>query len=229
MEKEITIQATDGSGSFSAYVCQPEKPQAAVLVIQEIFGVNAGMRSICKDLAAQGYMAVCPDLFWRQEPGVQLTDQTEAEWDHAFTLYKGFNVDKGVEDLKATLAAIRASVKKVGTVGFCLGGKLAYLMATRSDVDCAVSYYGVDLPSFLNEAGNIKKPLLMHIAALDEFVPENVREKIKSTLSGKAEIYVYEGVDHAFARPNGVKYNAAAAKLANERTSQFLKKNLTGS
>lgn len=234
MEKEITIKANDGSGSFSAYVCYPAKtPAPAVLVIQEIFGVNAVMRGICQDLAAQGYIAICPDLFWRQEPGIQITDKSEAEWKRAFELFQGFNLDAGIEDLKATLAAIRQDkdcTGKAGAVGYCLGGKLAYLMSTRSDVDGSVSYYGVDIPSFLNESSNIKTPLLMHVAEKDKFVPPDAQQKILRALGQErfVQLHVYPGADHAFARVGGEHYDRDAAHLANSRTALFLKENLSG-
>ena len=224
----ITIDTPDGS--FSAYVAMPgTTPAPAILVIQEIFGVNQVMRDICDNLAAQGYVACCPDIFWRIEPGIDITDKTEAEWARAFELFQAFDVEKGVEDLKATLAALRgheATTGKVGSVGYCLGGKMAFLMATRSD--CNVSYYGVGLDELLGEAGNISKPLLMHVASEDQFVPKEAQEKIKAGLSGNPHVslHVYEGNDHAFAREGGAHYDADAATLANQRSADFFKENL---
>jgi carboxymethylenebutenolidase len=145
---DITIPSFDGK-SFSAYCAKPASGNGpGLIVIQEIFGVNAGMRKICDDFASKGFIAVCPDLFWRQEPGVQITDKSPAEWDHAMQLYKGFDGEAGVRDLLSTLAYIRTMKGcngKVGAVGYCLGGRLAYLMAARSDVDATASYYGVGL------------------------------------------------------------------------------------
>lgn len=230
MENNLTIKAGDGSGSFSAYAAYPKTEKApAVIVIQEIFGVNKNLRNICDKLAGMGYVAVCPDLFWRQEPGVQLTDQTPEEWDHAFALYKGFNVDKGVDDLKATLDAVRALPRvngKVGAVGYCLGGKLAYLMATRSTTDCNVAYYGVGIDEMLDEAKNIKKPLLMHIAGKDGFVTPDKQEKIIAGLKDKAEIHIYKDRDHAFTRVGGKNFDQQDAELANNRTYEFFAQNL---
>ncbi|MBM3534189.1 MAG: NADPH:quinone reductase [Alphaproteobacteria bacterium] len=230
---DVTIAARDG-GSFSAYVAKPASGSGpGILVIQEIFGVNKVMREICDGLAAQGYIAVCPDLFWRQEPGIQITDKTEAEWQKAFSLYKGFDEAKGVEDLIATLETVRKMPGcngRVGTVGFCLGGKLAYLMATRSSADCNVSYYGVGIEGALNEASAITKPYLCHIAAKDKFVPAEAQAKVKEALAKVpvAAVQVYEACDHAFARIGGERYDAAAAKLANGRTAAFFTKNLGG-
>lgn len=232
MSQSITIQAHDG-GSFEAYVARPagNGPFPAIIVIQEIFGVNAFLRGICDNLAKEGYVAICPDLFWRQEPGIQLTDRSEEEWKRAFELFNGFNVDLGVEDLKSTLAAARTldgTNGKVGTIGYCLGGKLAYLMATRSDADANVSYYGVGLDELLGEAGNIQKPLLMHIAEQDKFVPPEAQKKILDALLNKPSItlHVYQGVDHAFARVGGEHYDAPMAETANDRTRRHLKAHL---
>ncbi|MEK9967589.1 MAG: dienelactone hydrolase family protein [Ferrovibrio sp.] len=228
MAKTVTIKASDGSGSFSAYVAGDKGP--GVLVIQEIFGVNKVMRDICDDLAKQGYVALCPDLFWRQEPGVDITDQSKAEWDKAFALFGGFNLDKGVDDLKASLAELRKlSSGKVGTVGYCLGGRLAFLMACRSDVDAAVSYYGVMLADHLGEVGNIKKPLLMHVATEDKFVPKDAQAKVKEAVAKNPNVtlHEYQGNDHAFARVGGEHYDKSAADLANGRSADFFKKHLS--
>jgi len=229
---DTTVKVSDGS--FAAYVSAPKgKPSApGILVIQEIFGVNKVMRDLCDDLAGQGYLAMCPDLFWRQEPGIQITDKTEAEWKRAFELFQGFNQDKGAQDLIASLARLRklpGCSGKAGSVGYCLGGKLAYLMATRSDSDCNVSYYGVGIDGALGEAGKIRKPLLMHIAAEDKFVPKEAQAKIKQGLAanGNVTIHVYEGCDHAFARVGGAHWNAAAAQSANDRSAAFFKKHLS--
>lgn len=234
MSDMVEISAKDG-GSFKAYVARPKnnaEKAPAIVVIQEIFGINHVMREICDGLAKQGYVAICPDLFWRQEPGIELTDKSEAEWARAFELFNGFDVDLGVEDLKATLDFIRkddGTTGKVGTIGYCLGGKLAYLMATRSNADCNVSYYGVGLDALLEEADNITKPLLMHIAELDKFVPPEARERILDALSGKDKVtlHVYQGVDHAFARVGGEHYDPAMAATANDRTASFLGKHLS--
>jgi carboxymethylenebutenolidase len=228
MPKNVKINARDGGG-FSAYVVKPETdlPAPAVVVIQEIFGVNDVMREICDNLAGAGYIAICPDLFWRQEPGIELTDKTEADWQRAFELFNGFDVDLGIEDLKATLDHIRRDKDcngRVGTIGYCLGGKLAYLMATRSDADCNVSYYGVGLDELLDEAPQIKKQLLMHMAEKDKFTPMETQQKILGALNKhkNVEIHVYPDVDHAFARVGGQHYDKEAAHKANFRSADFL-------
>ncbi|REE88735.1 dienelactone hydrolase family protein [Cupriavidus plantarum] len=224
MSQRISIDTPDGS--FAAYLATPDPATArgtAIVVIQEIFGINADMRETCDNFARDGFLAICPDLYWRQEPNVELTDKTKEEWDKAFALLNGFNIDKGVEDIASTIAFVRtlpSVTGGVGAVGYCLGGLLAFLTATRTDADSAVSYYGVNLDKFLGEAAKIQSPLLMHIAEEDEFVPAEARAKIIEALKDNphVEIHTYPGCQHAFARNNGIHYVDAAAKAANART-----------
>lgn len=222
----------EGGGKFAAYMAVPAStPAPGIVLAQEIFGVNGVMRTIADTFAAQGFVAICPDLFWRQEPGVDITDGSEAEWAKAFKLFQGFDVDKGVEDLKATLSVLRKRPEctgKVAAVGYCLGGSLAYLMATRSDVDCAVGYYGVSIHNALGEAAKLKNPLMLHIAENDKFVPREAQDQIKAALGSSplVTIHSYPGQDHAFARVGGQSYVPVAASLANQRTEAFLAKHL---
>jgi carboxymethylenebutenolidase len=229
---DIQIDAADG-GRFGAYLAEPTGTGKApgMLVIQEIFGINANIRAICDDYAADGYLAIAPDLFWRQEPGVQLDSNTKAGWARAMELFQGFNETKGVEDLITTLAWLRGhprAAARVGTVGYCLGGKLAYLMSTRSDVDAAVGYYGVAIDGSIGEASAITRPLMLHAAEKDGF---SSPEALKTVVDGLASIthatvHVYPGVDHAFARKGGEHYDRAAAELADRRTADFFAENL---
>ena len=228
---DITIKGPDGS--MSAYLALPKDRARApgVLVIQEIFGVNKVMRDLTDGFAAQGYVALCPDLFWRQQPGIQLTDQSEAEWQRAFQLYQGFNEAKGVGDLIVSLEHLRGLPQcsgKVGTVGYCLGGKLAYLMATRSNADANVGYYGVGIEKGLSEAAAITKPLLLHIAGKDKFCPPEAQAEITASLArnSHATLHLYPDADHAFARVGGEHYDTSAATIANRRTAEFFRKHL---
>ena len=227
--RDITIQSQDG-GSFSGYLSTPASGSGpGVVVIQEIFGVNDVMREITDRVAADGYVALCPDIFWRQEPGIQLTDKTEADWARAFELFNGFDLDKGVEDLEATAQALRkidGCTGKVGSVGFCLGGRLAFLTATRTSIDAAVSYYGVMLADHLDET--IKAPVILHVATEDEFVPKDQQAAVHAALDDhpKVTIYDYEGKNHAFARIGGQHFDQASAEAARARTLAFFEKNL---
>jgi carboxymethylenebutenolidase len=223
-----TIQATDGSGSFSAYVQEPKaKPAGAVVLIQEIFGVNQVMRDIAGWVADLGFIAVCPDLFWRIEPGIDITDKTDAEWKKAFELFNKFDQNKGIEDVRATVAAARklpGCNGKVGTMGYCLGGRLAFMMAEQSDADVNISYYGVGLDNLLGDLGKISRPLVVHIADQDEFFPAEGRAKVVQAVKGNPHIacYVYPNANHAFARVNGVHWNGRAAAIANGRSAEAL-------
>jgi carboxymethylenebutenolidase len=227
--REIKLKAADGAGEFAAFVYEPvnKKPAAAVVVIQEIFGVNDALRATCQEMADMGFIAIAPDLFWRQEPGVNITDKSEAEWKKAFALMNGFDQDKGIEDLKVTLAEARklpGANGKAGTIGFCLGGRLAVMMATRSDADVNVSYYGVGLDGLVPEFDSIQAPLMLHIAEKDEFSSPEVVEKVLDGAEDSEWIdaFVYPDVQHAFARVKGVHYDARAATIANGRTAEIL-------
>jgi len=232
---DINIDAADGSGSFSAYCATPASGSGpGVVVLQEIFGVNQVMRNICDSLAADGYIAVAPDLFWRIEPGVQLTDKSQEEWDRAFELMNAFlpNFEKGVGDIGATIAHVRAMngcTGKVGAVGYCLGGSLAYATACFTDADACSGYYPVQIEDSLELSSGIKNPLILHIAELDGFCPPENQQKIKDTLGPNDHVTVhsYPGVDHAFARIGGDNYNADAAAVANGRTADLFKSALS--
>jgi len=226
----ITIKGSDGE--FSAYLATPKNQSGpGILAIQEIFGVNQDMRDHCDAWADRGYFALCPDLYWRQEPGIELTDQTDEEWQKAATLYYAVDVDKAVEDLQTSLATIRdmdGCTGKVGTMGFCLGGLLTYLMATRSTSDCNVGYYGVGIDEKLEEASNISKPTMLHIAEEDRFVNKEAQTMIKDGLKDipLVTIHSYADQEHAFARHKGTHYDADAAQLANNRTVEMFEKYL---
>lgn len=215
-------------GTFAAYLALPQADVApGIIVIQEIFGINPFIRSVVHRYVEAGYVTIAPDLFWRQAPGIQLDDQDEGDRSKAFDLYARYNEDQGIEDLTATLNFLRHHPRcngKVGSVGFCLGGKLAYLMATRTNTDCNVSYYGVGIERNLTEQARIQAPLLLHLAERDQFVPPEAQAAIQSALSPNSLItlYSYPRVSHAFARPGGHAYNPELANLANDRTQQFL-------
>jgi carboxymethylenebutenolidase len=230
----ISVTAADGAGSFSALLVEPAtKPTSAsqevgaVVLIQEIFGVNDAMRATAEQVAELGFIAVVPDLFWRLEPGVNLTDKTDAEWQRAFALMNAFDQDRGVADLKATLALARTLPGcngRAGTMGYCLGGRLAFMMATRSDADVNVSYYGVGIDGLLAELPQVSHKLVLHIAAQDKFVPPNAQDQIVAATQGneKIETYIYPGADHAFARINGIHYHGLSATIANGRSAAAL-------
>lgn len=229
----MSITVTTADCAFNTYVAAPEGkgPWPAVVVIQEIYGVNAVVREVADRLAKNGYLAVAPDLFWRIEPGIDLTDQTDEGNKRAFELFGLFDVDKGVADIAATIGAVRADPRcngKVGAVGYCLGGLLAYLTAARTDVDAAVGYYGVSIDKRLEEAATMKAPLALHVAGEDQFVDHEAQAKMFEGLGPHSGItlYVYPSRGHAFARPGGANYDQHDAGLADRRTLALLDKAL---
>jgi carboxymethylenebutenolidase len=225
-----TIKSFDG-GEFDAYLALPASGYGpGIVVLQEIFGVTGEMRGVAEWYAAHGFVALCPDLFWRMERGVELTSN---EWDKAFDFYKRLDEAKAVEDSAAALEFLRkhsACSGRAGAVGFCLGGNLAYLLSTRFKPDCAVGYYGVGIHKALDEAANLASPLLLHIAGRDKFCPPEAQAQIHLTFDSNplAAIYDYPEMDHAFARPSGEHYDAAAAELANLRSLEFFVSHLAG-
>lgn len=232
MSETVHISTLSSENSFSAYVARPSgTPKAAILVIQEIFGVNPGIRQKCDKWAAAGYLAVAPDLFWRLKPGIELDPDVPAELDRAMGLLGQYNPDEGIKDIEATIHWIRreAGVPKVGCVGYCLGGKLAYMTATRTDIDASVGYYGVMIDQMLNEAKAIAHPLMLHIPTADHFVSPDAQAAMHDGLDAhpKITLHDYEGLDHGFATENGQRRDDAGAKLADSRTEAFFEENLS--
>ena len=215
--RNVILRAADG-GPFDAYRATPSKvPAAGIIVLQEIFGVNAFVRSVCDELAAAGFLAVAPDLFWRQERNVNLSSETPEGRERGLKLMHGLNENLAVSDATDALAymrSLRECTGKVGVLGYCLGGKLAYLMAARAQVDVAVSYYGVGIHSVLNEASDIRAPMLLHIAAEDQLCPPPAQEQIHRALSAVPNVTLrtHQGVGHAFARKGSAAANAAVAR-----------------
>ncbi len=227
----IRIDAFDGSGSFDAYLAEPAvAPSAAVIVIQEIFGVNEGIRRKCDALAQAGYLALAPDLFWRLEPGVQLDPDIEPELQRAFGLMSRFDQAASIGDIEAAIRAARARMGggKVGAVGYCLGGRLAFMTAARTDVDASVGYYGVGLDGLLGEKHAVAKPLLLHIAGDDHLVGKDAQGAIHAGLDDhpRVTIHDYPHEDHGFAAEMGRRRSEEAARLADQRTVDFLAEHL---
>lgn len=222
---DMTIDSIDGSGAFAAYRADPVgAPRGAIVVIQEIFGVNEGIRRKCDHWASLGYLALAPDLFWRMTPGVELDPDVPEQFQEALGLMGKFDQDKGVADIEATIRAARAaSGGKVGVTGYCLGGRLAFMTATRTDADASVGYYAVGIDGLLGEKHAIANPLMLHIAGDDGFVPKEVQAKMHEGLNDhpKVTLHDYPGEDHGFATEMGKRRSEAAAQLADSRTEAF--------
>ena len=228
----ITIKSLDG-GEFDAYLALPASGYGpGIVVLQEIFGVNQYLRDVADWYAAHGFVALVPDLFWRIQPGIELTDKGD-DWKRAIDLYMKIDEAKAVEDSAAALDFLRKHSScsgRAGAIGFCMGGKLAYLLSTRFKPDCAVGYYGVSVEKNLDEAKNLSSPLMMHIAGLDKFCPPEAQAEIHAALDSNplVTLHDYPEMDHAFARLGGEHYDAAAAEIANLRTLEFFVSHLAG-
>lgn len=231
MSDTVDISTLDGEGTFSAFCARPtSEPRASIVVIQEIFGVNPGIRRKCERLAADGYLALAPDLFWRLEPGIQLDPDVPEEFERARALMGRFDQDQGVRDIEATIRHARNAlgVPKVGVVGYCLGGRLAYMVAARTDADASVGYYAVGIPDLLREKHAIARPLMLHIAGADHFVPPEQQKAIHEGLDDhpRVTLHDYLGLDHGFATELGERRDEEGARLADERTAAFFAEHL---
>jgi carboxymethylenebutenolidase len=232
MGSTIAIEALGGDGSFSAYLAEPEgSPKGAVLVSQEIFGVNEGIRRKCDHWAGLGYLGVAPDLFWRLRPGVELDPDVPEQFQEALGLLQKFDQDKGIADVEATIRDARSRLPeggKVGAVGYCLGGRLAFMTAARTDIDASVGYYGVGIEELLGEKHAIARPLMLHIAGADHFVTPDKQKLIHEGLDDhpKVILHDYPGEDHGFAVEMGDRRSEAAAQRADSLTEAFFAEQL---
>ncbi len=221
------LTSADGQ-AFGAYLVRPDSPNGgAVVVLQEIFGINANIRAVANDLAAAGYLVIAPDLFWRQQPGIELDPSKDSDRERATALLQGLDIPLAVSDAMAAANVVRAlpgASGKVGAVGYCLGGKLAYLLAAQPGIAAAVSYYGVAIQASLDKVAELKAPLLLHIAEEDHLCPPEAQKAIADAIAGSSlvEIMSYPGVGHAFARRGGATLDPPSANRADSATMAFL-------
>lgn len=231
MATNTQFPAYDGSAQIPAYVAHPAgTPRAAIIVIPEIFGVNPGIRQKCDSWASEGYLAFAPDIFWRFAPGIELDPDVPDQLQEAFGYFGQYDPDLGVQDIEAAIRHLRGAegVSKVGLVGYCLGGRMAYMAAARTDIDASVGYYGVMIDQMLGESHAIANPLMLHIPTADHFVGPEAQAAIHAGLDDhpKITMHDYEGLDHGFAAEMGDRRNEAGAQLADSRTAAFLEANL---
>jgi carboxymethylenebutenolidase len=231
MGETCTFPDLDGEGPIPGYLAIPAGvAKAAILVVPEIFGVNAGIRSKCDSWAALGYAALAPDIFWRFAPGVELDPDVPEQMQEAFGYFGQYDPELGVQDIEAAIHWLKRErgLEKVGLVGYCLGGRMAYMAAARTDVDVSVGYYGVMIDQMLGEAHAIANPLLLHIPTADHFVGPEAQQAIHNGLGShpKVTLHDYEGLDHGFAAEFGSRRDEQGAQLADQRTRDFFALNL---
>lgn len=231
MSTNTEIPTLDGEGVIPAYVVQPEgTPRGAIIVQQEIFGVDVGIRKKAQEWADLGYLAVSPDTFWRQRPGIELSPYDEGEMQQALDFMAAHDFDLGMRDIEAVIHWIRREqgVAKVGLVGFCMGGKIAYMTATRTDIDASVGYYGVMIDQMLGEKHAIARPLMLHIPMADHFVSPDAQKAMHEGLDDhpRVTLHDYPGLDHGFAAEIGARRDEAGAELADGRTKAFFAQHL---
>lgn len=215
-----------GSAGLSAYVALPaEKKGPLLLILQEIFGVNANIRAICDEFAEEGYVAVAPDLFWRQERGIDIDPSAVGAMDKALALLAQFDDVQAMDDIAQTIEFTR---KKYGcsgpiaAVGYCLGGRLALKSIFETEVTASVSYYGVGLDELVQRSVPAGKAAMLHVANEDGYCPQTSQELIRKASTGQIKAHFYPGCDHAFARSGSQYFNADAARHAYDRTMNFL-------
>ena len=223
----IELEARDG-GSFGAYLSQPAAgPAPAVIILPEIFGITPWIKTISDQYAEQGYLVCAPEVYWRLHPGFVANEAVEAEFEQAFAYRGELDRDQAVEDLGAVADQLRAMPEctgKVAMAGFCLGGTLAYLSATRLNPDAAVIYYGTQVHEHLDEAGNVGCPTLVHIAEQDPFVAAEHNQQIQAALAGNPHVTIHTyDTGHGFANAdNAHNYAPDAAALAHRRSFDLL-------
>ncbi len=223
MSEFTTLMARDGH-EFSAWLAAPAgKPRGAVLVLQEIFGVNAHIRAVADSYAAEGYVAIAPALFDRVRRGIELgyTPETMKE---GMGYVQQLAPEKTLLDLAACIAVVKHA-GRTGVVGFCWGGKLAYVSACELPVACGVAYYGGGIAKEL--AKTPKCPMLYHFGGKDSHIPESDIAQIRAA-DPRGTFYIYPDADHGFNCDMRGSFNAAAAALARQRTLAFLAQHLRG-
>ena len=228
MQVSMINLTTDNGGVFNGYRALPDQPNGgSVVVLQEIFGINANIREIVEDFATHGYACIAPDIFWRQQPGVELDPSSESDRDRAQALLAGLDVELAVRDalLAGThLLGLPGANGRLAAVGYCLGGKLAYLLGASPQVSAAISYYGVAIQHSLPMADQICSPLLLHLAENDHLCPPEAQALILDTLSARPGVSImrYPNVGHAFARRNSPNFDATSAARADAATLDLL-------
>lgn len=226
----IDVEGSDGR--FGAFLALPPAGQGpGLLLLQEIFGVNRHIRGVAEQYALAGFTVIAPDLFWRQGARIEL-GYDGPDWARAVELMNTIQPEQVVGDMNATLVALRARPEcgaKVGAIGYCMGGKLAYTAAARCGVDAAVAYYGGGIQNLLDLAPKLACPVLFHYGEQDTHIPLQAVEAVQSAVKGagkQAEFHVYPGAQHGFNCWARSSYGPPHAALALGRSLQFLAQKL---
>ncbi|KWE72075.1 carboxymethylenebutenolidase [Burkholderia ubonensis] len=225
------IDIPTGNDSFGGYLALPRRGNGpAVIIVQEIFGVNAHIRSVADQYAADGYVALAPDVFWRTQPRVELAYEG-ADRDKGIELLQKTDVNLAVADVAAAADLLRTRPEaggKVAAIGYCFGGRLAYLAAATGKIDAAVAYYGGRIQNALDVAGKVTQPILFHYAENDHAIPLAAVDQVKAAFAGRdnAAFHLYPGAEHGFNCAERASYNQRAAALAHGRTLTFLAEHL---
>jgi carboxymethylenebutenolidase len=222
MGEKVKLKASDGH-EFEAYVARPQgDPQAGLVVIQEAFGVNAHIRRVTDSYARDGFLAIAPALFDRTERGVELGYEG-SDREKGLSLARQTDPGNAVNDVLAALEYLREQkAGKCGVIGYCMGGGIAWLAATRLDPDAAVGYYGGYIARFAHEKPRC--PVMLHFGTLDKHIPKSDIDQVQK-LHPEVQVFWYEA-EHAFNTDDRSSYNPEAAKLARERSLEFLRKHL---
>jgi len=233
MSGATTSLSMRGGETVEAYMARPEGdgPWPGLVILAEIYNANHWVRAVADGYAEQGFLCLAPDLYWRQDPGQYLNYTPEGQ-QAGRALGQAMDLDAFTDDMAdyaRALADHPDGTGKVGTVGYCLGGKLVYLAVARDVVDVGVGYYAVQLDKFLDEAAQVTRPLMLHFAELDTRVPQETVSAVKKALDGKplVKIYDYLGADHGFNRFGYPPYHPQAAEQALDRSLAFLRKHIS--
>jgi carboxymethylenebutenolidase len=224
MSEWVKLTANDDH-ELDAYVARPESdPIAGLVVVQEIFGVNSHIRSVADGYARDGFLVVAPALFDRVEKNVDLTYEGAGR-EKAMSLYPKLNIEDSIKDVAAALEYLRPQVGKAGVIGYCYGGTIAWLSATRLQTDAAVGYYAGGISNFAGETP--KAPVLLHFGKLDKHIPKEGIDALQAAHPA-VEVFWYDAADHGFNCDQRSSYQPEAARLARERSLAFLKATLAG-
>jgi carboxymethylenebutenolidase len=225
------IDIPSGKDSFGGYLALPKGGKGpGIVIIQEIFGVNGHIRDVAEQYALDGYVALAPDVFWRTQPRVEL-GYVGADRDKGIELLQKTDAKLAVQDIASAAAVLRQRPEangKIAAIGYCFGGRLAYLAAADGSVDAAVAYYGGGIQNQLDVADKVKVPIQFHYAELDHAIPLSAVGEVKERFAGRdnAEFHLYPNADHGFNCPVRASYNQHASALAHGRTLTFLAEHL---